>query len=297
VRLLLGLASVVALALASGAGATGHALRYSLTYVQRYGFADQSSELFTIPRSTGRPVQLTHNKAYDDRPAWSHDGRELAFVSSRAALGGYEIFVMAADGSGVRQLTPDSSGGGNLDPAWSPDGTSLAYVHDNVVEITDRNGTTQAPIVETLGQNVRDPAWSPDGKRIAYVRDGILFSIAVDGSAERRLATGVTQDGRPSWSPDGKRIAFAAATTSDGNSDIFVVDADGAHLRDLTNHPAFDGAPAWSPDGRSIAFVSDRLANYHTEIFVMRADGTGVTRVTHTGLNWQHSAPAWRPQR
>jgi Tol biopolymer transport system component len=291
------LVPLVALALASSAGATGHALRYTLTYEQRYHFADQSSELFTVSLSTGRPRQLTHNKAYDDRPAWSPDGRELAFISDRGPLGGYELFVMAADGSDVHQLTPDSSGGGNLDPAWSPDGARLAYVHAGVVEITDRAGTTQAPILETAGAYVRDPAWSPDGKRIAYVRDGFLFSIAVDGSDNRRVATGVTQDGRPAWSPDGKRIAFASARTSDGDSDIFVVDADGRNVRDLTNHPAFDGAPAWSPDGHWLAFTSDRLANYHTEIYVMRSDGSGLTRVTHTGLNWQHDSPAWRPRR
>jgi TolB protein len=283
------------LAAVTGAGMTRPprpSLPFSLTYEQRYRFDDSSSDLFTYSAASGRAIQLTRNRLYDGRPTWSPGGKELAFVSDRDGAN-HAIFVMAADGSDLRRLTP--ANGVGLDPAWSPDGRQLAYSTGGAIAITDRSGSVQAPIVETVGSNVRDPAWSPGGTRIAYVSSGLLFTIAVDGSNQRRIATGVTQDGRPSWSPDGEQIAFASSRTSDADSDIFVVDANGAHLRDLTNHPAFDGAPTWSPDGREIAFVSDRLANYHTEVFVMHPDGSHVVRVTHTGLAWDHDAPAWRP--
>ncbi len=184
------LATAAALALpaaVTGAGAVnqpGTQLRFSLSYEQRYEFDDSSTDFVTF--SSGHPVRLTRNRTYDGRPAWSPDGRELAFSSDRGNAN-RGVFVIAADGSGLRRLTPTDSVAS--DPAWSPDGRRLAYSNGEAVVLTDQTGSAQEPILETVGQNVRDPAWSPDGKLIAYTpRCSSCSRTAAESSASRTPA-------------------------------------------------------------------------------------------------------------
>ena len=76
--------------------------------------------------------RLTHNVGYDGEPAWSPDGRKIAFQSKRRAVRGVvggsngEIYVMNADGSGKRNLTRNPAQDGS--PSWSPDGRRIAFV-------------------------------------------------------------------------------------------------------------------------------------------------------------------------
>ena len=75
--------------------------------------------------------RLTHNAGYDGEPAWSPDGRKIAFQSKRGfryrgGMGNGEIYVMNADGSGKRNLTRNPGLDGS--PSWSPDGRRIAFV-------------------------------------------------------------------------------------------------------------------------------------------------------------------------
>ena len=81
--------------------------------------------------------RLTDNSAEDDSPAWSPDGRQLAFTSYRD--GDWEIYVMNADGSDVRRLTDNSAWDDS--PAWSPDGRWIAYA-------SDRDGDDEIYVLE-----------------------------------------------------------------------------------------------------------------------------------------------------
>src|SRR5918998_2768310 len=106
-----------------------------------------------------------------------------------------------------------------------------------------------------------------------------IYTINVDGTAERRLTNTLGLDGFPSWSPDGTRIAFSTDRDGGGNWEIYVMDSDGTHQRRLTHTPEKkESVPAWSPDGKNIAYVADTFGN-NPMIWLMEADGSGHRRL------------------
>ena len=128
-------------------------------------------------------------------PAWSRDGQKLAFARLNTGFG---IYVVSADGSGLRKLTRKSSGRFAA-PAWSPDGRKVAFVFDpdedsefgdSEVLVVNADGTGQRNLTRNPA-NDSDPTWSPDGRRLAFVsdRDGDLevYVMNADGSSQRRM--------------------------------------------------------------------------------------------------------------
>jgi TolB protein len=108
------------------------------------------------------------------------------------------------------------------------------------------------------------PVFSPDGSTLYFSNDREggrignfeLFSIPLAGGAETRLTERSRADASPALSPDGSRIAFVS--TTDGNSEIYLMNSDGTNYIRITRDPAIDSCPRWSPDGRRIIFSSDR---------------------------------------
>ena len=255
------------------------------------------------PTATPRPYSdgataITNNSSTDRNPAWSPDGRRIAFASG--PYGDRKIYVMNADGSGVTQLTHSS--GRDRDPAWSPDGRRIAFAN-NYISVTDADGSDVTQFTQLTHNSIgsQDPAWSPDGRRIAFTsrppgsgplsrpRDFEIYVMDADGSGVTQLTHNSDGDSGPAWSPDGRLIAFACGR--DGDPEICVMDADGSGVTQLTHNSNVDYDPAWSPDGRRIAFTSWRDGD--PEIYVMDADGSGVTQLTHNSA--KDYDPAWSP--
>jgi TolB protein len=141
---------------------------------------DGSRVVFSIPSPTGQQVDAV-NLAGQDRtnltqgglnnwPAFAPDGRHIAFGSSRD--GDFEIYVMNADGSGVRRLT--HSPGLDMRPAWSPDGRRLAFT-------SNRSGRYEICVMNADGSGVRRlsnqaerddyAAWHPNGRQLVIVSE------------------------------------------------------------------------------------------------------------------------------
>ena len=236
----------------------------------------------------------------------------IAFSSNRD--GGYEIYVMNADGSGVTRLN-DHNG---VEPTWSPDGQRIAFHSERdgnyEIYVMNADGTGLIRLTNDRARDSR-PSWSPDGQRIAFesTRTGNwnIYVMNADGSGITNLTNpSATSESRPAanatptsvptpmprgdstlprWSPDGQRIAFVS--NRDGNVEIYLMNADGTGVTRLTNHGSEDSRPSWSPNGQQIAFDSNRDGN--VEIYLMNADGSGLARLTDHPARDGHSV--WSP--
>jgi Tol biopolymer transport system component len=201
--------------------------------------------------------------ASDWSPSWSPDGTRIAFASDRE--GELRIFVMAADGSGVRRVTEIW---GEY-PAWSPDGERIVFA-------SHAGGT--------------GPTGDPDYD---------LYVVDADGGGLRQLTDGPAYDMYPSWSPDGESIAFEStrATPEDfeppardlertADFDVFVMPAEGGEPRNVTGDlDRQQRFPAFSPDGRWLAVDEEGVTAFAA------VDGSGMVRVQ--GL--VGGFPAWEP--
>ncbi len=232
-------------------------------------------------------IQLTSDNADNVNPAFSPDGRRIAFASNRA--GSWNIHVMDIDGRNLIQLT--SGPAQDLQPTWSPDGKMICFARYG-----GRSDQWELWLVDTETLETRMigyglyPSWSPDKtrNRIAFQRarqrGSRWFSLwtldLVDGEARRLTEVTVSTNAaivKPTWSPDGKELAFCTivepAKTNNGKpigqQDVWIINADGTNRRRLTDGKSSNLMPAWAVDNR-VYFISDRSGSEC--IWSVRAD-------------------------
>jgi TolB protein len=201
-------------------------------------------------------------------PAWSPDGRRIAFHrEGDFPWGDGEIRVIDADGSNETALVRGEF------PVWSPDGARIAFADGEGISVmnVDGSGVTRLLRGDFLGGDpdwsaIGKPAWSPDGG-IAFEHSGDgditpaqIYVMNADGSGPRRLTSvrgTQVAESDPAWSPDGTRIVFWSYGFG-----IATVGASGSvPIIRYKDFPAvhYGARPAWSPDGR-IAFTANRFA-------------------------------------
>jgi serine/threonine-protein kinase len=255
-----------------------------------------NQEIYVMNPDGSGQRRLTYEKSADYAPAFSADGKRIAFTSQRA--GGFEIFLMNADGSDQRQLTHFAElGRGAIAPAWSPDGKHIAFVTrlpPIAIYVINVDGTGVKRVSDD-GGGTSNPSWSPDGRRIAFNsrRSGKqqIYVMDADGQNLSRLTTDDATNRVPVWSPNGKQIAFES--DRDGQSRIYIMNADGSNQHRVSSPPGADGHPSWSPDGKQIVFHKTVLG--HGQVYVMDADGGHLQRLTALSSVAFNAYPTWSP--
>lgn len=206
--------------------------------------ADGTDRTLLIERSSNLPGSGQYN------PAWSPDGRKIAFESH----GGDDapgLHVVNADGTGKRQIVGERLVSYYY-PEWSRDGRSIivqrteGYAEMYVVEA---NGGNQRPLNRKAPLDMNAPAYSPATEKIAYMnsRHGSyeIYVMGADGTGETRLTNNDTVDAYPSWSPGGKKLLYYSIVGDD--SEIYMMDADGTGQRRLTDTFEDELEPTWVP--------------------------------------------------
>ncbi len=186
-------------------------------------------------------------------PAWSPDGRRVAFVATETD-GQSELYVADADGRHRAPLTR-TPGRDEVSASWSPDGRRLVIERDQRLFTIGADGRNERFLAAGTG-----PVWSPKGGRIAFVSDRTgtnnLYIVGSNGRGLRRVTASGETESEPAWSPDGTRLAFVSLAGD--VTDLYVVGVDTRELVRLTQDASQEGSPVWSPKGDSIWFASDR---------------------------------------
>lgn len=226
-------------------------------------------------------------------PAWSPDGRSLAYVSFHSSLPAIYVQTLRSG----EQVRVSARSGINSAPAWSPDGSQLA------VALSRRDGNVDVYLLTLATQELRrltedaaidtEPAWSPDGRALYFTSDrsGAPQVYRLDlaaGERPRRVTFESSYNARPRVSPDGRELAVV--TIDRGAYRIAAVDAGSGAPRVLSGG-RLDESPSYAPNGADI-------------IYAAREGGRGVLAVVSTdGRIHQRLAasagevrePAWSP--
>lgn len=190
--------------------------------VQEITERNQDLDILRISADGEEAINLTESGLVQNTPAWSPDGRRIAYQS------GFALVVIDKDGSGPKVLVSAGSSWFPRQPAWSPDGTEIAYAR---------------------------VYWDSDGN----LTRGAIHVLDLATGKSRYVAPSGINNTEIDWSPDGKRLVFQhwrwVADYEAYGSDVMVVNSDGNQLTDLsslTGGSYRDWRPSWTRDGRIV---------------------------------------------
>ena len=232
--------------------------------------------IFTMNADGRSVLQLTAGDTRDTSPAFTATGD---IVFTRGLFPNRSIYFMHADGSSLRNLTPDTLD--NAGPAPAPAGPLLAFyrydgVHQRVFTLNINSGQTKQVTNPSGTDDDAQPNWSPSGNDIVFARSaavGNLFIVHKDGTGLRQLTnTPNRSDSQPAFSPDGTQIVFSACTdpnTAAQHCGLYTMDTAATSATDISTPkaPYVD------------TFTGDALDPFWTTV----AEGSGFTMAQANG--------------
>jgi len=234
------------------------------------------SQVWVVPASGGAPRQFTRGEHSASSPAFSPDGRFLAFASDRS--GSSQIWVMPLDGGEARQVSNREGGVGAFQ--WKPDGSGFAF-------------TATDPESEAAKEAARAKAdfiLADQDFRFSH-----LYTLDFDFQASemgeaRRLTEGPFHVTAFDWTPDGEEIVFShqadpRINTGNLSGDVSVVTVETKDVRPLVTGPGVESNPLVSPDGSQVAFLStgDRIEPVGlTDVYIVPLGGGEARKLGET---------------
>ena len=201
-------------------------------------------DIWTVEAIGGVARPVTMHEAHDINPAFSPDGKHLAFSSNRH--GSYDVFVVPAVGGKPKRLTFDSAA--DMVSGWTPDGKNVVF---------------------------------SSARTTAYPSNQESFVVSADGGSERKLP--LFEGKEAYFSPDGKQVAFVRGPglwyrrgyRGSSNDDIWVSAADGTGAKQLTTFDGQDSSPMWAKDGKTLLYVSENGSKKGCANVVVQEIGSG----------------------
>ena len=260
------------------------------------------SDLWTMESDGSNQKRLTNDRADDVFPAWSPNGKQIAWTRGGRGPEG-EIWIMNADGSGQKQVTSNSFS--DFNASWSPDGSEIVFRSlrgvNRDIYVIGVDGTGERRLTEDPGSDYA-PDWSPDGSRIAFSSNrtghNAVFTMDPYGNDVRQITADSQEAGIAGWSPDGTRLVYSDALCATcTESDLFVVNADGTGVTQITDSAENELGKSWSRDGSRIVLdfapltpSGKHLAKGDVAVTDVRT-GVTVNLTNTTGIN--EGSPDW----
>lgn len=276
----------------------GKYLAYSdiVAETQQYGLVllDVATRM---QRVLTRPNLPTDSWLADTDPAFSPDGREVAFIRKQHTTA-QAIYVMAVEGGPLRRVSADRAQVEGL--TWTADSQFIVFAsgktHNYRLWRVPRQGGSLARISEAY-QGMRNPSAAVASAEERVVGETWLFDTDIwhapmneAGAFEppAPLITATRLDNHVQSSPTGDRLAFLSDRT--GHMEIWLANADGSAPEQLTDlQGTFSGPPRWSPDGTTLLFA---LRDKQGEgVYTIRTDGTHLQRFMDGPASYH--APDW----
>lgn len=246
---------------------------------------DDANRIFYISVESGErnDSKIESPGPYVEAPAFSPDGKSLAFIAGPGFLSG-DVYVAPVSGGKPRPITSLRSNMSGV--SWTPDGRELVFDSDHLGTSTlwriALKGGDPEP-VSVAADNVDSPSVAARGNRLVFQRYAVDTNIwkapvsSADPAAPIAAIVSTREDCDPSFSPDGTRLAFAS--TRSGAFEIYISAPDGSNPVQLTSmKTGTTGSPVWSPDGKQIVY--DARANGQGDIYVISTEGGSARRLT-----------------
>ncbi len=271
---------------------TGHEGIFS-TQIGFVSSTPGNKEIYIADFDGYNPKQFTNTGTITLFPAWSSDGKSLAYTDYKG--GKPDLYIRNIK---ERRGTIISLKGSSITPAWVPGqfalAASLSHEGNPSLYLLTGKGKIIKKLTHHWGIDV-SPTWSPDGMEMAFVsnRSGspqIYIKNVEDGRVRRLTYEGNYNTG-PQWSPRGDFIAYSGMVRGEGTH-IYIIAPEGGGPFQLTQDAGENESPTWSPDGTLIAFSSNREGPYR--IYVMNSNGSNQRRLLV--LEGDQTNPAWSPR-